>query len=161
MGSILLHRPEVLIAFIILISHFEYYAKAWQSTISCQQPRLCGAPLGDQLQSGLTANNSIQTICQTSFTSHEKNTLTTTFNNAYYYISITRKTTNQTLQCCTSGLNAIISSCILNQDFFGGLYIKDNELYNISNSGYPSNQDPLQVPLPNSTSLVRAGYIYV
>ena len=161
MGSIL-NRSVVLIIFIILISHFEFYAKAWESdTITCHQPRYSGAPSGGQLQSGLTANNAIQTICQTSFTSHEKNTLTTTFRNAYYYISITRKTTNQTLQCCTSGLNAIISSCILNQDFFGGLYIKDNELYNISHSGYPSNQDPLQVPLPNSPSLVRAGYIYV
>ena len=126
------------------------------SSISCQQPRLPGAPLGDQLKSGLTTDNAIQVICQTSFT--PQNNLTTTFNNVYYYISITRKTSNQTLQWCISSLNAIISSCIVNENFFGGLYSKGDELYNISNSGYPSNQDPLQIPLPSSTSLVRIRY---
>jgi hypothetical protein len=157
MGSIS-NRSVVLIIFIILISHFEFYAKAWENdTITCHQPRYSGAPSGDQLQSGLTANNAIQTICQTSPT----NTLTTTFNNGYYYISIIRNTTNQTLHWCTSGLNAIISSCIFHQDFFGGLYVGSKESYNISNSGYPSNQDPLKIPPPKSTSLVRTGYIYV
>ena len=96
-------------------------------------------------------------ICQTPFT--PQNSLTTTFNNVYYYISITRKTTNQTLQWCISSLDAIISSCIVNEKNFGGLYREGDELYNISNSGYPSNQDPLQIPLPSSTSLVRIGPI--
>ena len=126
-----------------------------RNSISCQQPRLSGAPLGDQLRSGLTSNNAIQTICQTSFTS--QNTLTITFNNAYYFISVTRRTANQTLQWCTSGLNAIILSCIVNKTFFGGLFTQGDELYNISNSGYPDNQDPLQIH--SSTSLVRTGYI--
>jgi hypothetical protein len=43
MGSILLHRPEVLIAFIILISHFEFYAKAYPQLTST--PNLNGTNL--------------------------------------------------------------------------------------------------------------------
>ena len=125
------------------------------SLISCQQPRLSTAPSGNQLQSGLTANNAIQTICQTPYAI--QNNLTTTFNNAYYYITITRKTADQTLRWCTSGLNAIILSCIVNESFFGGLFTQGDEVYNISNSGYPNNQDPLQISPPSSTSLVRTG----
>jgi hypothetical protein len=122
------------------------------STISCQQPRLSGAPSGDALQSSLTAGNSLQTICQTSFTPQDQ--LHITYNDGFIDISVARKNASQALQWCVPGLNAIISSCIVQQNFFGGVYAQGDEEYNISNVGYPSNQNPISIPLPSTISQV-------
>jgi hypothetical protein len=40
----------------------------------------------------------------------------------------------------------MIDSCILSQHFFGGQYEQGGEVYTISNSAYPRNQDPLAPP---------------
>jgi hypothetical protein len=120
------------------------------STLSCQQPRLSGAPSGASLQDGLNVNNAIQNICQTSFTPTNRSSIT--YTSGFMDITIIREDINQPLQWCTPGLNAIISSCIVKQDFFGGVYTQGNEVYNISNSGYPGNENPLSIALPSSTT---------
>ncbi|PGH21654.1 hypothetical protein AJ80_03087 [Polytolypa hystricis UAMH7299] len=89
-------------------------------SLSCNQERDLSGPSGDSLADGLRAYNTLDTSA------------------------------NEPLEFYQNALNAIISACIEQQNFFGGTYQQGSEQYEVFNSEYPDNQDPLTIPEPTA-----------
>ncbi|KAF2103046.1 hypothetical protein NA57DRAFT_72031 [Rhizodiscina lignyota] len=80
----------------------------------------------------ITANNGVESMCSTTFGSSQgPNEIS--YNTGSIGTTIERDDSNRPLQHCQEGINAIINSCINDQNKFGGVWEGDGETYNITN----------------------------
>jgi hypothetical protein len=99
----------------------------------CSQPRLKTNPRGKDLAT--LTNMSISLACQ-EITIGQGGDSTKTIQ-GYVWISASMVSLNETL--CQEAFSNIIDQCISNDNYFGGEYIYDNQLFNLTNLRYPYN----------------------
>ena len=106
------------------------------------QPRNVGDPSGQEISDALTNQDQVHSICTSGFPPGSDTI--STFNHGEMIYNITRDDPSQPLDLCEDGFNDIIQQCILNDNFWGGVWNLNGQTYKVYNQAFPSN--PL---LPN------------
>ena len=121
--------------------------------LNCQQNIPSDGPTPSEVANALTIANGIATVCAGNFDGSGDSTHMT-FNHGFIDIELIRSSDTQTLTHCNDAINSIISTCILGSADYGGIYSRDGETYNITNTIAPAN--PLipgtDVGAPSTTS---------
>lgn len=101
------------------------------------QQRQAGDPSGKDIDTALTKDNQLATVCSGEFP--PGNDRIATYNHWSMIYNVTRTDPNQGLQGCLDGFQNIIDQCISGDNYWGGTWSLNGFTYAIYNQAYPSN----------------------
>ncbi|CAJ2513529.1 Uu.00g016480.m01.CDS01 [Anthostomella pinea] len=112
---------------------------AFAADCNTDQERQDSTPSGSQIQTALTSNDNLDTICGGTFLTGSSNQLENSFSHGSVQFEIKRTDSTVAVRYCQEAFSNIIDQCVTGGNYWGGTWSLNGEIYSISNTVYPDN----------------------